>query len=89
MPQGESYTTTADEYGELISINLNGTTYYYLYDGIGQIVGLIDETGTQVVKYSYNGFGTPKECLYNQTTSFWKEQPIGTLKDDYSQQCIL
>jgi len=66
-----SYTTDTDEYGNLISIELREAssevkTYYYLYDGIGQIVGLLDESGKIVVSYEYDSFGKPlKELTYS------------------------
>ena len=35
----------------------NGTTYYYLRNAQGDIVGIVDSTGTQVVAYSYDVWG--------------------------------
>ena len=37
----------------------NGTPYYYLKNMQGDIVGILDSTGTQVVAYSYDAWGAP------------------------------
>ncbi|MCL6600748.1 MAG: hypothetical protein K6T81_18740 [Alicyclobacillus macrosporangiidus] len=43
--------------------NYNGKEYGYVYDGLGNIIGLVDETssdstyGTEVVKYTYDAWG--------------------------------
>ena len=60
-PATQSYVTDTDEYGELISITLQSSdfslqSYYYLYDGIGQIVALADESGKIVVSYEYDSW---------------------------------
>jgi RHS repeat-associated protein len=38
-------------------MNLNGTEYYYIKNAQGDIIGLFDKTGTQVVSYSYDTWG--------------------------------
>ena len=38
-------------------MNLNGTEYYYLKNAQGDIIGLTDNTGTQVVSYTYDSCG--------------------------------
>ena len=37
--------------------NYNGTEYYYLRNGQGDIVGLLDQSGTKVVSYRYGSWG--------------------------------
>jgi YD repeat-containing protein len=83
-----SYITETDEYGKLISLTVKDTsggrkTYYYLYNGTGEIVGLVDEEGNIVVKYSYDSWGVPTEYQYNQTTGTWEEVPVGTFTNPY------
>jgi hypothetical protein len=34
-----------------------GKVYYYLFDGLGSIVGMTDSTGTLVATYGYDAFG--------------------------------
>ena len=46
-----------DASGQLISVNYNGTEYYYLRNGQTDIVGLMDGSGTKVVEYTYDAWG--------------------------------
>ncbi|WP_238882331.1 DNRLRE domain-containing protein [Clostridium sp. YIM B02551] len=48
---------TYDASNNLISIKLNGTEYFYVRNGQGDIIGLVDTNGTQVVSYSYDSWG--------------------------------
>jgi RHS repeat-associated protein len=48
-----------DSRGQLVSFKLNGTPYFYTRNGQGDITGLIDASGTQVVKYTYDSWGKP------------------------------
>jgi RHS repeat-associated protein len=43
--------------GSLVSMELNGETYYYEKNLQGDIIGLIDESGTKVVEYIYDSWG--------------------------------
>ncbi|WP_242876298.1 hypothetical protein [Desulfosporosinus hippei] len=45
-----------DAAGSLVSMNLNGTEYHYIRNAQGDIIGLFDGTGTQVVGYSYDSW---------------------------------
>ena len=38
-------------------VEFNGTKYGYIHDLQGDIVGIIDSTGTEVVKYTYDAWG--------------------------------
>ena len=49
------YTYDADD--KLVSMTLNGTEYFYICNGQGDIAGLIDTSGTQVVSYTYDSWG--------------------------------
>ena len=46
-----------DASGDVISVNYNGTEYYYLRNGQTDIVGLMDGSGTRVVEYTYDAWG--------------------------------
>ncbi|WP_242949632.1 RHS repeat-associated core domain-containing protein [Clostridium pasteurianum] len=48
---------TYDSEGDLISMNLNGTEYYYIRNAQGDIIGLFDKAGTQVVACVYDTWG--------------------------------
>ncbi|WP_233143876.1 hypothetical protein [Lottiidibacillus patelloidae] len=38
-------------------MNLNGEEYFYVYNLQGDVVGLLDSTGTEVVSYTYDTWG--------------------------------
>ena len=40
-------------------MNLNGTEYYYLYNGQRDVIGLYDANGNVVVEYTYDAWGKP------------------------------
>ena len=46
-----------DEKNQPVSMCLNSKTYYYLYNVQGDVIGLLDSTGSQVVSYRYNSWG--------------------------------
>ena len=48
---------TYDATGNLVSMNLNGTEYYYIRNAQGDITGMFDKAGVQVVSYSYDTWG--------------------------------
>ncbi len=51
-----------------ISMELNGTKYYYLYNGQGSVTELINADEEVVNKYRYTPFGSPRlkvETVYN------------------------
>ena len=48
---------TYDANDNLISMNLNGIEYYYIRNGQNDIIGLYDNTGVQVVSYTYDSWG--------------------------------
>jgi RHS repeat-associated protein len=54
----DSIYYTYDGSGNLISMNLNGTEYFYTRNLQGDITGLIDNGGAQVVTYTYDSWGS-------------------------------
>lgn len=48
---------TYDSSDNLVSMNLNGVEYYYIRNAQGDIIGLFDKTGAQVVSYTYDTWG--------------------------------
>ncbi|MCM0649711.1 discoidin domain-containing protein [Clostridium swellfunianum] len=46
-----------DSSDNLISMNLNGADYYYTRNAQGDIIGLLDKSGAQVVSYTYDSWG--------------------------------
>jgi len=43
-----------DESGNVIGINYNDTQYYFIRNGQNDIIGILDDTLTQVVEYVYD-----------------------------------
>lgn len=58
---------TRDNSGNLISLRTGGTSYYYLVDGLGSVVGLVNSTGTKVNTYKYDPYGI--QMSVSQTVS--------------------
>jgi len=50
---------TREPTGQLTSLTVSANTYYYLYDGAGNVIGLVNATGTRVATYSYDPTATP------------------------------
>ena len=48
-----------DEKGNPFAMKVNNETYYYIYNGQNDVVGLIDSNGELVVIYEYNSWGLP------------------------------
>ena len=46
-----------DANGDVISVNYNGTEYFYLRNGQNDVVGLMDANGNRVVEYTYDAWG--------------------------------
>ncbi len=63
------YTYDAD--GTLVSMNYNGNEYFYITNMQGDVVELVDISGTTVVKYKYDAWGN----IIYQTPN----QPIGNI----------
>ena len=45
--------------GSVITVNHNGTDYYYLRNGQGDVVALMNASSTKVVEYEYDTWGKP------------------------------
>lgn len=46
-----------DDKGQLLLMKVNGKNYYYLHNAQGDVVGLLDGAGSQVVTYKYDSWG--------------------------------
>ncbi|XP_078355806.1 uncharacterized protein LOC144640574 [Oculina patagonica] len=46
-----------EELGLVALIDVNGELYYYEFDGLGSVVGVLDPSGDRVNRYSYDPFG--------------------------------
>ncbi len=59
---------TYDVDGSLISFNYAGTEYFYVKDIFGNIVRIIDATGSTLVEYQYDAYGNILYTLDNSGT---------------------
>ncbi|MGH2409301.1 MAG: RHS repeat-associated core domain-containing protein, partial [Chloroflexota bacterium] len=54
---GSSSNVVRTPDGQLISEQVNGATYYFLLDGQGSVLDLVDSSGTVYDKYTYDPYG--------------------------------
>lgn len=66
--------------GRLLSLTLGGKTYDYLYDGKGNVAGLVNQAGALVTAYRYDTFGILKaktgtlDQPYRFSTKYYDEE---------------
>ena len=65
-----------DASGNPVSVNYNGTEYYYLRNGQGDIVKLIDGAGATVVEYTYNTWGKKVTTTGSMAETLGRWQPF-------------
>ena len=71
-----------DSSGSVVSVDYstdNGssfTTYYYLRNGQGDVVKLIDGSGNTVVQYTYDSWGKQTSCTGTLATTLGTNQPF-------------
>ena len=77
-----------DAAGLVQAVNYNGTYYYYLRNGQGDIVKLIDGSGNTVVEYTYDSWGKQLSCTGTLATTLGKLNPFryrGYVYDEETQ----
>ncbi|HSH58866.1 MAG TPA: RHS repeat-associated core domain-containing protein [Acidimicrobiales bacterium] len=52
-----STSYTRDNRGSLVAQRTPDGTFYYLFDGLGSVVGLVNASGTKVASYAYDPYG--------------------------------
>ena len=65
-----------DAQGKVVSVNYNGTEYYYLRNAQGDIVKLIDGSGNTVVEYTYDSWGKILSVTGSLATPLGENQPF-------------
>ncbi|GAA2864708.1 hypothetical protein Acy02nite_14240 [Actinoplanes cyaneus] len=68
---GTSSFYTRDSGGNLISLVANGARYYYLVDGLGSVVGLVNGSAQKVNSYSYDPYGN-QLSVSQQVANPWR-----------------
>ena len=66
-PQTSIVELSYDAAGQPLTMTLDGTTYFYLLNATGDILGLLDEEGNRVIRYACEGYG--KSMYYNTGTT--------------------
>ena len=77
-----------DASGLVQAVNYNGTYYYYLRNGQGDIVKIIDGSGNTVVEYSYDSWGKQLSCTGTLATTLGALNPFryrGYVYDEETQ----
>ena len=60
----------------LAGFELNGTSYYYVYNGQGDVIGILDSSGTRVVTYTYDAWGKPISITGSLASTVGQKNPI-------------
>ncbi len=65
-----------DATGKVSAVNFNGTYYYYIRNGQGDVIKLIDNSGTAQVTYSYDTWGKQISCGGSLANTLGKLNPF-------------
>ena len=68
------YSYDADS--TLVSVNYNGTEYYYLRNGQNDVVDLVDSSGDTVVEYRYDAWGKLLSTTGPLASTLGEDNPI-------------
>ena len=66
---------TYDELGPM-SVTYDGTEYFYLKNAQGDVTGLVNSSGTQVVAYTYDAWGNPLTTTGTMADTLGKLNPF-------------
>ena len=66
---------TYDELGPM-SVTYNGAEYFYLKNAQGDVTGLVNSSGTQVVAYTYDAWGNPLTTTGSMADTLGKLNPF-------------
>ncbi len=66
---------TYDANGSLVSMNLNGIEYFYVKNGQGDIIALIDNTSAEVVSYTYDTWGKVIDVSSTKASTVGEKNP--------------
>ena len=65
-----------DAQGRPAKVSFNGTVYTYIHNLQGDIVGLLDNSGTLVVEYKYDAWGKPIATTGSLAATLGKRNPF-------------
>ena len=72
---GNKLHFTYDSTGPL-SVNCNGTEYFYVKNAQGDVTGLVSASGTRVVTYTYDAWGNPLTTTGSLATTLGAANPL-------------
>ena len=72
---GNKLHFTYDSTGPL-SVNCNGTEYFYVKNAQGDVTGLISASGTRVVTYTYDAWGNPLTTTGSMAATLGEQNPL-------------
>ena len=72
---GNKLHFTYDSTGPL-SVNCNGTEYFYVKNAQGDVTGLVSASGTRVVTYTYDAWGNPLTTTGSLATTLGAQNPL-------------
>lgn len=65
-----------DASGNVVAVNYNGTYYYYVRNGQGDVVRLIDGSNNTVVEYAYDSWGKQLSCTGSLASTLGAQNPF-------------
>ena len=72
---GNKLHFTYDSTGPL-SVNCNGTEYFYVKNAQGDVTGLVSASGTRVVTYTYDAWGNPLSTTGSLAATLGEQNPL-------------
>ena len=72
---GNKLHFTYDSTGPL-SVNYNGTEYFYVKNAQGDVTGLVSTSGTRVVTYTYDAWGNLLTTTGSMATTLGEQNPL-------------
>ena len=72
---GNKLHFTYDSTGPL-SVNYNGTEYFYVKNAQGDVTGLVNASGTRVVTYTYDAWGNPLTTTGSMAATLGAQNPL-------------
>ncbi|MBQ1216724.1 MAG: hypothetical protein IIX85_02050, partial [Clostridia bacterium] len=65
-----------DENGSLVGLNYNGTNYYYYKNILGDILGIVNSSGSLVVEYTYDAWGNILSTTGSMASTLGQANPF-------------
>ncbi|MBE6920297.1 MAG: DNRLRE domain-containing protein [Ruminococcaceae bacterium] len=75
-----------DASGIPMMVTYNGTNYYYIVNLQGDVMGIVDSTGTIVVNYTYDAWGKPLSITGAMADTLGVENPLRYRSYVYDQE---